>query len=116
VFDVKLSSIPNRLFECFEPLCAFCGQDPQFLRNCQGVFAFSSDPPIPFLQFLFGFRFGCEKKALSLSVDLEPIEVIMVTAAAAIRKYWQCSARHAPLFGYFPNFGTNWQLATGDRE
>src|SRR6202035_407288 len=62
-----------------------------------------------------GFRFGCEKKALSLSVDLEPIEVIVVIAAALIRKYSQCSARHAPLFTYFPNFGNNWQQATENR-
>ncbi len=40
------------------------------------------DRPIPFLQFLFGSRFRGKKKALSLSVDLEPIEVIMIFAAA----------------------------------
>lgn len=38
------------------------------------------DPLIPFLQLLFGFHNGCEKKTLSLSVDLEPIEVILVVA------------------------------------
>jgi hypothetical protein len=36
----------------------------------------------------------------------------MVIAAALIRKYSQCSARHAPLFAYFPNFGNNWQKET----
>jgi len=67
-----------------------------------------------FQPVLFGFRFGGKKKALSLSVDLEPIEVIMVIAVALRRKYSRCSARHPPLFAYFPNF---WQqLATGDRE
>jgi hypothetical protein len=60
-------------------------------------------------KFLFGFRFACEKKTLSLSVDLEPIEVIMVTAVALIRKYSQCSACQVPSFACFPDFGNNWQ-------
>jgi len=62
-------------------------------------------------KFLFGFRLACEKETLSLSVDLEPIEVIMVTAIARIRKYSQCSACHMPSFAYFRNFGNNWQQA-----
>jgi len=28
----------------------------------------------------------------------------MVIAVALIRKYSRCSARHPPLFAYFPNF------------
>jgi hypothetical protein len=101
VFNIKLSSMPNGLFERFEPLCAFSGQDPQFLRNCQRVFAFFSDPLIPFLQFLLGFRFACEKKTPSLSVDLEPIEVILVIPVAFVGEYAQESARHAPLLRIF---------------
>ena len=99
--SLKLISIPNRLFERFDPLCAFCGQDPQFVRNRQRVFAFFSDPLIPFLQFLFGLGFACEKKALSLSVDLEPIEVIMVTAVAllgSIRNVRRAMGRHSHIF------------------
>ncbi len=104
-FDVKLSSIPNRLFERFEPLCAFCGQDPQFLPNCRCVFAFFSDPPLPFLHFLFVFCFGGEKKALSLSVDLEPIEVIMVIAVSLIRKIFAMFGARCAVIRIFPNSG-----------
>jgi hypothetical protein len=33
----------------------------------------------------------------------------MITALAVIRKYSQCSARHAPSSAYLPRFGNNWQ-------
>ncbi len=68
------------------------------------------------LRSLFGFRFGFEKRTLSLSVDHESIEVIMVIAVVLIRKYSQCSARHVPSFAYFPDFGSNgntWQRWAG---
>jgi hypothetical protein len=112
VFSVKLGRIPHRLAE--RSPCAFSGQDPQLLRNCQCVFTFFSDSLIPFFKFLFGFRLACEKKMLSLSVDLDPIEVIMVTAVALVRKYSQCPACHMPSFVYLPNFGD--KLARGGSE
>jgi hypothetical protein len=45
---------------------------------------YASQIPRKFNDDFFGtrFRYGCEKKALSLSVDLEPIEVIIVVAVA----------------------------------
>jgi hypothetical protein len=93
------SGYPKMTFKRFEAFCAFCGQDPQLLRNCQCVFAFFSDPPLPFFSSSLASAFVV-KKGGSLSVDLEPIEVIMV-CAAALWKYSQSSARHAPLIAYF---------------
>ena len=48
-----------------------------------------------------------ERAEVSLSVDLEPIEVIMVTAVAPIQGYSQCSACQVPSFAYFPQLATD---------
>ena len=61
----------------------------------------------------FGFCFGCEEKALSLSVDLEAIEVIMVIEVAPL-----CGSipniRRA-VGRYFAYFRKVWQQATANR-
>ena len=50
-----------------------------------------------------------KKKTPSLSVDLEPIEVILVIPVAFVGEYSQESARHASCFGYLPNSGNKRQ-------
>jgi hypothetical protein len=91
---------PQSIFERFEallrilrPESAMAAKLPMRLRLLFG--SAESAPAFDgaqFLQFLFGFRFRRKKKALSLSVDLEPIEVIMIFAAA-LWKVSQSSAR-----------------------
>jgi hypothetical protein len=50
-----------------------------------------------------------KKKTPSLSVDLGPIEVILVIPVAFAGEYSQESARHASCFGYLPNSGNKRQ-------
>jgi hypothetical protein len=52
---------------------------------------------------------GLKEDALSLPVDFEAVEIILVVPVAFVRLYSQLTAPHAPRSAFFSENGNSWE-------